>query len=56
MNWMKSVLAILGSGIASSFTDWFFMGDLPEATRKEAPQAPAYFMLLASWIARHVAN
>jgi uncharacterized protein len=27
-----------------------------EATRKEAPQAPAYFMLLASWIARHVAN
>jgi len=27
-----------------------------EATRKEAPQAPTYFMLLASWIARHVAN
>jgi uncharacterized protein len=27
-----------------------------ESTRKEAPQAPAYFMLLASWIARHVAN
>jgi dienelactone hydrolase len=26
-----------------------------EAARKEAPQAPAYFMLLASWIARHVA-
>jgi uncharacterized protein len=27
-----------------------------EATRREAPQAPAYFMLLASWIARHVTN
>ena len=27
-----------------------------ETTRKEAPQAPAYFMLLASWIARHIAN
>jgi len=27
-----------------------------EATRKEAPQAPAYFMLVASWIVRHVAN
>jgi hypothetical protein len=27
-----------------------------ESTQKEAPQAPAYFMLLASWIARHVAN
>jgi pimeloyl-ACP methyl ester carboxylesterase len=27
-----------------------------EATRKEAPQAPTYFMLLASWIVRHVAN
>jgi pimeloyl-ACP methyl ester carboxylesterase len=27
-----------------------------EATRKEAPQAPTYFMLLASWIARHAAN
>jgi len=27
-----------------------------EATRREAPQAPAYFMLLASWIARQVAN
>jgi len=27
-----------------------------EATRKEAPQAPTYFMLLAAWIARHVAN
>lgn len=27
-----------------------------EATSKESPQAPAYFMLLASWIARHVAN
>jgi pimeloyl-ACP methyl ester carboxylesterase len=27
-----------------------------EATRKEAPQAPSYFMVLASWIARHLAN
>src|SRR5215472_398534 len=27
-----------------------------ETTRKEAPQAPQYFMLLASWITRHVAN
>ena len=27
-----------------------------ETTRKEAPQAPEYFMLLASWITRHVAN
>jgi len=27
-----------------------------EATRKEAPQAPAYFMLLASWIARQAVN
>src|SRR5215469_15836367 len=27
-----------------------------EATREESPQAPAYFMLLASWIARHLAN
>ena len=27
-----------------------------EATRKEEPQAPAYFMLLSSWIARHVIN
>lgn len=27
-----------------------------EATREEEPQAPTYFMLLASWIARHVAN
>ena len=27
-----------------------------QATQKEAPQAPAYFMLLASWIARHAAN
>src|SRR5215472_2294392 len=27
-----------------------------EATRKEAPQAPAYFMLVASWIVRHVTN
>ena len=27
-----------------------------EATRKEEPQAPAYFMLLTSWIARHVTN
>jgi len=25
-----------------------------ETTRREAPQAPAYFMLVASWIARHV--
>jgi pimeloyl-ACP methyl ester carboxylesterase len=25
-----------------------------ETTRREAPQAPAYFMLLASWIGRHV--
>src|SRR5215469_852023 len=27
-----------------------------ETTRKEAPQAPEYFMLLASWITRQVAN
>lgn len=27
-----------------------------EPVRSEAPQAPAYFMLLAWWIARHVAN
>ena len=27
-----------------------------EATRKEVPQAPTYFMLLSSWIARHIAN
>jgi len=27
-----------------------------KTTRKEAPQAPQYFMLLASWITRHVAN
>lgn len=28
MNWTRFVLAILASGIASSLTDWFFMGDL----------------------------
>jgi pimeloyl-ACP methyl ester carboxylesterase len=27
-----------------------------ETTRKEGPQAPAYFMLLASWVARRVAK
>jgi hypothetical protein len=27
-----------------------------EATRREAPQAPAYFMLLASWIAQRVGD
>jgi pimeloyl-ACP methyl ester carboxylesterase len=27
-----------------------------ETTRKEAPQAPTYFMLVAAWIARHVAD
>lgn len=27
-----------------------------DATRKEEPQAPAYFMLLTSWIARHVVD
>ena len=27
-----------------------------ETTRNEAPQAPTYFMFLASWITRHVAN
>jgi pimeloyl-ACP methyl ester carboxylesterase len=27
-----------------------------ETTRNEAPQAPTYFMFLASWLTRHVAN
>ena len=27
-----------------------------ETTRKEAPQAPTYFMFLASWLSRQVAN
>jgi hypothetical protein len=27
-----------------------------EATRKEEPQAPTYFMLLTSWVARQVAD
>jgi pimeloyl-ACP methyl ester carboxylesterase len=27
-----------------------------ETTREEAPQAPTYFMVLASWIARRIAN
>jgi uncharacterized protein len=27
-----------------------------ETTRSEAPQAPTYFMFLASWLTRHVAN
>jgi pimeloyl-ACP methyl ester carboxylesterase len=27
-----------------------------DTTRQEQPQAPTYFILLASWIARHVAN
>jgi hypothetical protein len=27
-----------------------------ETTRKEAPQAPTYFMFLASWLSRYAAN
>ncbi|MGC2698061.1 MAG: alpha/beta hydrolase [Candidatus Angelobacter sp.] len=27
-----------------------------ETTRNEVPQAPAYFMIVASWLTRHVAN
>jgi hypothetical protein len=38
MNWTRSVLAILGSGIVSSFTDWFFMGDLHYKRAKKHPE------------------
>jgi hypothetical protein len=37
MNWTRSVLAALGSGIAASLTDWLFMGDL---LYKKANQYP----------------
>ena len=28
MSWMRFALAVFASGLASSLTDWFFMGDL----------------------------
>ena len=27
MNWMRLIAIILGAGVVSSFTDWFFAGD-----------------------------
>src|ERR1700693_2657008 len=38
MNGTRSVLAILGAGIASSLTDWFFMGDLLYKTANKHPE------------------
>lgn len=38
MNWTRSVLAILGAGIASSLTDWLFMGDLLYKTANKYPE------------------
>jgi hypothetical protein len=38
MNWTRSILAILGAGIASSLTDWFFMGDLVYKTANKHPE------------------
>ena len=28
MNWMRFAIAVFAGGLVSSFTDWFFMGDL----------------------------
>lgn len=43
MNWMRFVLVVIASGVASSLTDWFFAGDwlhrrytYPEIWRKGA--------------------
>lgn len=49
MNWTRIALAILGSGLATSFTDWFFMGVLfhkqylafPEVWRKKPGEPDA---------------
>jgi hypothetical protein len=38
MNWTRSILAIFGAGIASSLTDWFFMGDLLYKTANKHPE------------------
>lgn len=38
MTGTRSVLAILGAGIASSLTDWFFMGDLLYKTANKHPE------------------
>ena len=47
MHWMRLIAIILGAGIASSFTDWFFAGDwihrrftYPEIWRQD-PEAKA---------------
>jgi hypothetical protein len=32
MNWMRLIAIILGAGVVSSFTDWFFAGDWRLAT------------------------
>jgi hypothetical protein len=38
MNWTRSILAIVAAGIASSLTDWFFMGDLLYKTANKHPE------------------
>jgi hypothetical protein len=27
MNWMRFLLAVIGTGVLTSLTDWFFAGD-----------------------------
>jgi hypothetical protein len=38
MNWMRFALAALASDLASSFTDWFFMGDWLYKRYNEHPE------------------
>lgn len=38
MHWTRWVLAILASGVAGSFTDWFFMGFLFHKKYFETPE------------------
>lgn len=38
MNWTRFLLAVVASGIATSFTDWLFMGVLFHAKYTETPE------------------
>lgn len=38
MNWTRFLLAVLASGIATSFTDWLFMGALFHGKYLETPE------------------
>ncbi|MGH9678283.1 MAG: hypothetical protein ACRD36_14350 [Candidatus Acidiferrum sp.] len=38
MHWTRFALAVLASGVAASFTDWFFMGFLFHGKYAEAPE------------------